>query len=108
MGIGEKKAGFISNIQMIATGFRYEFAFALAGASVRRSNKKYSLTEYARGSIISDRKTRYLSTNNRPNVGKGGISIIPYLDLNSNNHWDPGEPKVAGLNLRANAGRILC
>jgi hypothetical protein len=95
-----------SNIKLFEAGFRYDFSFAQTGASVRQNDKKTSLIQYARGSLIKDRQTKYLGTDNRFNVGKGGISIIPYLDLNANGIKDPGEPKVSGLNLRTNGGRI--
>jgi cell division protein FtsN len=45
-------------------------------------------------------------SDNRTNVGKGGISIVAFLDLNSNGKKDAGEPKAYGLNLRANGGRV--
>ena len=97
---------FNSNLKMAELGFRYDFSFAQTGFSVRQSDKKTTLVQYARGSFINDRKTNYLGTDNRTNVGKGGISVMPYLDINSNSKKDPGEPKVFGLNLRANGGRI--
>ena len=62
--------------------------------------------QYARGSLIKDIKTRYLGAYNRTNVGKGGISIIAYLDINANGKHDKGEPKAYGLNLHTNGGRI--
>jgi cell division protein FtsN len=96
----------VNNIQLAEMGFRYDFSFAQTGASVRQSDRKTTLVQYARGSLINDRSTRYLGTDNRPNVGKGGISIIPYLDLNANGVKDPGEPKVYGLNLHTNGGRV--
>jgi len=97
---------FKSNSNMAELGFRYDFSFAQTGFSVRQSNKKPTLVQYARGSLINDRKTGYLGTDNRSNVGKGGISIIAFLDLNSNGKRDPGEPKAYGLNLHANCGRV--
>ena len=72
----------------------------------RETNKKLTFVQYARGSLINDRKTKYLGTDNRTNVGRGGISIVPFIDLNSNGKKDPGEPKAYGLNLKANGGRI--
>jgi cell division protein FtsN len=95
-----------SNINTAQLQFRYDFSFAQAGFIASRSNKKTTLSQYARGSIINDRKTRYLGLDNRTNVGKGGISIIAFLDLNSNGKRDKGEPKVNGLNLHANGGRV--
>lgn len=97
---------FKNDIKLAEVGFRYDFSFAQAGASVRQYDKKISFTEYARGSLINDRKTRYLGTDNRPNVGRGGISVVPFLDLNNNGKKEPGEPKAFGLNLRAGSGRI--
>ncbi len=97
---------FRNDLKLAEAGFRYDFSFAQAGASVRLYDNKTSFTEYARGSLINDRKTRYLGVDNRPNVGRGGISVIPFLDLNNNGKKDPGEPKAFGLNLHSNAGRI--
>jgi hypothetical protein len=97
---------FAGNLQMGELGFRYDFSFAQTGASVRQSQKRTTLVQYARGSLINDSKTGYLGTDNRTNVGKGGISITAYLDLNANGHKDAGEPKAYGLNLHTNGGRI--
>jgi hypothetical protein len=98
---------FSNNLKLAEAGFRYDFSFAQAGATVRQYNDKTSFIEYARGSLIRDRKTKYLGTDNRPNVGRGGISVIPFLDLNANGKKDPGEPKAQGLNLHSNGGRIV-
>jgi hypothetical protein len=97
---------FSNDLKMAELGLRYDFSFAQTGASVRQSNNKTTLVQYARGSLINDRKTKYLGTDNRTNVGRGGISIVPYIDLNSNGKKDPGEPRAYGLNLRASGGRI--
>ena len=98
---------FRNNLRLAEAGFRYDFSFAQVGAAVRQYNNKTSFIEYARGSLINDRKTKYLGTDNRPNVGKGGITVIPFLDLNANGKKDPGEPKAQGLNLHSNGGRVV-
>jgi cell division protein FtsN len=97
---------FMSNMKLAELGFRYDFSFAQAGASVRQVDNRTSFVQYARGSLIYDRKSEYLGADNRTNVGRGGIAVIPYLDLNSNGMRDTGEPKARGLNLRVNAGRV--
>ena len=101
------KQNFRNNLKLAEAGFRYDFSFAQAGASIRQYNDKTSFIEYARGSLIRDRKTKYIGTDNRPNVGRGGISIIPFLDLNANGKKDPGEPRAYGLNLHSSGGRIV-
>lgn len=97
---------FRNDLKLAEMGFRYDFSFAQTGFSFRQADKTTSMVQYARGSLINDRKSRFLGADNRTNVGRGGISIVPYLDLNSNKKKDPGEPRAYGLNLRTNSGRI--
>ena len=97
---------FKNDLKLAELGFRYDFKFAQAGASVRQSNQKTNFVQYARGSLINDRQTHYLGADNRPNVGRGGISVVAYIDINNNGIKDKGEPKAYGLNLHSNSGRI--
>jgi cell division protein FtsN len=97
---------FMNNIKMAELGFRYNFRFAQAGASVRQTDSHTSFVEYARGSLIVDGKTGYVGGSNQFNVGKGGISVIPFIDLNGNGIRDKNEPKAPGLNLRSSGGIV--
>jgi cell division protein FtsN len=97
---------FRSNMYLLEFGLRYDFKFAQTSIATRHTDRSTTFIQYARGSIINDSQTNYVYTDNRSNVGKGGISIIPFIDKNANGTRDPGEPKVYGLNLRANSGRI--
>lgn len=98
---------FTNDLKMAELGFRYDFSFAQTGASIRQTNKNTALIQYARGSLIYDKKSKYLGADNRTNVGRGGIALIPYLDLNANGKRDKGEPKAFGLNLHVNGGRVV-
>ena len=71
---------FRSHTKSIEFGFRYDLAFAQTGLSFRNTNDQNTFVESARGSLLYDRKSRYVGTNNRSSVGKGGVSILPYLD----------------------------
>ncbi|NVO21345.1 MAG: SPOR domain-containing protein [Bacteroidetes bacterium] len=97
---------FKSNIQNLEFGFRYDFSFAQTAFTARRVNKSIMMTQSARGGFIYDGKSRYLHASNRNGVGKGGLLILPFLDLNCNGKREPGEPKAVGLNIHANGGRI--
>jgi len=97
---------FINNINNYQIGLRYEFSFAQTSALVRRDNNITSFVQSANGSVMFDGKTNYLGTDNRPSVGKGGIIIVPFLDLNCNGRRDKSEPKAYGLNFGINDGRI--
>ncbi|HEX2974925.1 MAG TPA: hypothetical protein VHO68_03230, partial [Bacteroidales bacterium] len=85
---------FNNNIRMAELGFRYNFNFAQTGASVRQTGRTTSIVEYARGSLLYDRSTRFLGPDNQFNVGKGGITVIPFIDLNANGIKEKGEPKA--------------
>ncbi|MBB6274380.1 hypothetical protein HDF26_004854 [Pedobacter cryoconitis] len=95
-----------SNIENIEFGIRYDFSMAQTGASVRKTNNSYRFLQYASGSLVYDQPTKYLGLTNHTSVGKGGITVVPYLDLNYNGQRDPGEPAAEGLRLRSYGGRI--
>lgn len=97
---------FRNDMRLAEAGLRYDFSFAQAGASIRQYDDRTSFIEYARGSLIHDKKTKYTAGDNRTNVGRGGIIIMPFIDLNSNGRKDNGEPRASGLNLRSSSGRI--
>src|SRR5665647_172659 len=98
---------FRSNTRSVEVGFRYDLSFAQAGFSVRNTNELTTLVESARGSLLYDRKTRYLGANNRTNVGKGAITLLPFLDVDGNGKRDKGEPRADGLQFRINGGTII-
>jgi cell division protein FtsN len=97
---------FRHNITMGEIGMRYDFSFAQTGASARQTNGQATYVQYARGSLINDRPTRWLKADNRTNVGRGGISVVAFLDLNANGIRDNGEPRAPGLNIKSSAGTL--
>jgi opacity protein-like surface antigen len=96
---------FKSNIKNVGIGLRYDFSFARVGVSARQSNNTVQLVQSARGSLIFDGKTKYVGATNRTSVGRAGITILPYLDINGNERRDEGEPKVQGLEAQIRNGR---
>lgn len=90
----------------ISVGLRYNFSFAQTSFTAKHGNHSLITTQSARGSLVFDDQTDYLSVNNQSNLGKGGIIISPFLDVNCNGLRDFNEPKVAGLNLHVNGGRF--
>ena len=48
-----------------------------------------------------------LHANNRTSVGKCGIVIEPFLDINGNGKRDANEPRVPGLNVHIDGGRMV-
>ncbi len=97
---------FRNDLRIGEIGFRWDFSFAQTGVSSRHSNGLTTLVEYARGSVVTDKKSSFTGARRYMNVGKGGVSIIPFLDVNGNGKRDQGEKKLTGLNLHASSGRI--
>lgn len=97
---------FKSNIRNIGLDLRYDLSFAQVSFSARRINDKTNLLQSARGSLLVNGESGYAGFNSRTNVGRGGLIMIPFLDLNDNGRKDRKEPKVNGLKLHVNGGRI--
>ncbi len=98
---------FAAGIRNVQVGLRYDFPYAQTGASAIFGNKNSSFIQTARGSLMFDGKTNWVGANNLTSVGKGGIVILPFLDLNDNGKHDKGEPKVTGLTLHMTGGRVV-
>jgi len=94
-----------SNYNSVNIGFRWEFSRAQVGAAVRKSsNNDITFITSVRGSVVRDTKTGYIGLSSQPVVGKGGIILLTYLDINNNGIKDPGEPKLKGLRYMLGAG----
>ncbi|MEP6725778.1 MAG: hypothetical protein ABJC98_08185 [Bacteroidota bacterium] len=96
-----------SVFQSVGIGLRYDFSFAIGGLSFTRGNHGTgNMVQSASGSLMYNDRTNHVNFNNRNSVGKGAIMVLPYLDLNGNGRHDADEPKVYGINISMNGGRI--
>jgi hypothetical protein len=100
------ETNIFSHLNSIELGLRYDFTWGQTAVSARKSNAVTSYIQSANGSLVSDAAAKYLKFDNHTNVGRGGVTVIPFLDLNLNGKMDPGEPKVAGLKLHINGGQV--
>ncbi|MEP6746705.1 MAG: carboxypeptidase-like regulatory domain-containing protein [Bacteroidota bacterium] len=95
-----------SAFQSIGIGLRYDFSFAITGLSFTRGNHgSGNMVQSASGSMMYDGQTNRAMLNNRNSVGKGAITILPYLDINGNGQRDQNEPAVSGVGVSVNGGR---
>jgi septal ring-binding cell division protein DamX len=97
---------FRTSVQSVQFGFRYDFSGVQTHVAYRSSNDVNTFYESARGSLLFDPKTKYLTASNRSSAGRGGIVILPFLDMNANSRYDKGEPKILGLRIGINGGRV--
>ena len=95
----------INNLFAASIGFRYNFSFGQTSASKRHSTNGSSYMQSARGSIIYDHKTGYINTSNQSNVGRGGLILVAFLDINNNGKRDKNEPKAEGLRMAVTGNR---
>jgi hypothetical protein len=96
-----------SNFNTIELTFRYDLSFAQVSLNTRVSNKFVMIGESARGSFAFGSGNGVVIADRRSQVGRAGLTVVPFLDINNNNHRDDNEPITAGMNIRINGGRIL-
>jgi hypothetical protein len=88
-------------LQSLTLGLRLNLSMMQTAFSVLQSNQTTALVESARGSLIYNDQTKRLKANKESNTGKGGLTILPYLDLNGNGHRDAGESVAEGLKIKS-------
>jgi hypothetical protein len=97
---------FANSSNTFQFGFRYDFAKIQTSASVRSSYNVTSFLQFLRGSMVYEGKGGDLKFSRNSSVGKGGIIVVPFLDINCNGKLDKGEQKIINMNLRISSGRI--
>ncbi len=88
-------------------GFRYNFSFAQFSFFGRKTSDNITLTEAVNGSLLYNQDSKKFITSSQNSVGRGGLIIQPFLDVNANGKKDKGEPKVNSLGIKINAGRTV-
>lgn len=87
--------------------FKYDLSFAQTNTTVRFSNHEISTYQGARGSLSFGSGNKHIQTSEGSTVGRGGLSLIPFVDVNHNGVFDKGEPIVDNLLVKINGGRII-
>ncbi|WP_341842153.1 hypothetical protein [Chitinophaga caseinilytica] len=98
---------FRGGVRLFQAGLRWDFAFGQMGLSVLKGNKSTTGVASMRGSFVHEGKTGYTAFSNRSQVGTGGLLLCAFLDLNGNSKRDNGEPRVQGLRMSVNGGRLI-
>lgn len=95
-----------SGYRSVEASFRWDLPFAQTFLSARASNFDLTTTQGGRGGIALNNKEKSALWSNRSALGKCGVVVYPFLDINHNFQQDPDEPLVQHLNIRLNGGRI--
>jgi hypothetical protein len=94
--------GAIRNVQI---GLRFDLDYVNASAYVRTGNRGTAFFENASTSMQFG-KNGYVNVSNRSSVGRGGLIIMPFLDINGNGKYDKNEPRVSGVEVKASSGMV--
>lgn len=98
---------FLTNSKSVNLTFRYELPYMTTNASASISNAKVQFSESASGSFAFNSGGKYVHTDRRNAVGRSGISINPFVDVNFNGVKDANEPNSKGLRVRSSGGQVL-
>jgi len=96
-----------SNYNSVELTLRYDFSFAQTSINTRVSDKYIMTGQNARGSFAFGSGNGRVIVDKRSQLGRAGLTIIPFLDINDNNHREENEPITAGMKMRINGGRVL-
>ena len=103
--IGYEK-NILHNISTINLGLRLNLSFAQTSFSVTQGHHSTSFSQAAFGSLLYNSTQHSLSLTNESNIGKGGLKILAFLDLNRNGRRDSAEPRALGLRIKINGGKL--
>ena len=98
---------FRSSYRSINLSFRWDFSFSQVNLSTRISGNEVASTQGARGSFAFGSGNNYVHADNRSAIGRSGVAVIPFVDVNHNGIRDEGEPVAEGVAVRMNGGRII-
>lgn len=91
----------------VGLSIRYNFSFMNASLSTSVNNGKLQVSESSSGSLMFDRKSRFVQANNIASVGRGGITIEAFVDINFNGKHEKNEPYLHTLNVKCNGGKVV-
>lgn len=92
------------DIQNLQIGVRLSLKAANYAMYLNRHNSKVTINQAINGSLVYDKSTPRVLADNINKVGRGGLTIAAFLDVNSNGSRDPGEPTVEGLDVKVLSG----
>jgi len=98
---------FRSAYRSLQFSLRWDFSFSQVNFSARVSDNEFLSTQGAQGSFAFGSGNGYVHKDNRASTGRGGVAVIPFIDINHNRIKDSGEHFASGLEVRMSGGRTL-
>ena len=98
---------FLYDKYFLSFNFRFDMSFARTNFSALASNGKMFTSASAQGSMALGSGNNYVHGSNNPSVGRGGISLYPFLDMNNNGIFDNGEHMVKLTSVKIAGSKAL-
>ena len=102
---GEENFSF--SYRSLEVSFRWDFSFSQVNFNARIAKNEFLSTQGARGSFAFGSGNGYVNADNRSAIGRSGIAIVPFVDINHNGEKDDYEPFAKGLSIKMSGGRVL-
>jgi hypothetical protein len=97
----------MASSRSVSLSFRWDLSFAQTNFSTRIGTDEISANQGLRGSLAFGTGKGYVHATNRSAIGRGGLTIIPFIDLNHNAIKEKEEPLTPNVNTRISGGRML-
>ena len=95
------------NNHIVSVGFKCDLSFARTNITAIHSENVNIISGNAQGSITFGSGNNQIIANKNSSVGKGGISLYPFLDLNNNGIFDKGEKMVKLNSVKVHGGKVI-
>ncbi len=102
LAVYERNVAYRDNY--FSLNFKYDLPFARTSISTSYSHGNVSTSENAQGSLAFKAGNKKVFVNNNSSIGKGGILIYPFFDLNNNGIYDKGESMIKLTNVNVIGG----
>ena len=97
----------INNNDVISLNLSYDLSFARTRVSASKNKDRIYSSQSIQGSLAFGGGNGYNHASNNSAVGKGGILLYPFLDLNNNSIFDKGEQMVKLTKVRVSGGKPI-
>jgi hypothetical protein len=97
---------FKNNTRYLLFGLRFNLAFAQASFYTRVGSDDVSFYETASGSLQYESKTGYINATSQSSIGRGGLVMLFFVDINNNGSYEKDEPRISDADIKITGGRI--
>ncbi len=77
-----------------------------SNSSLNFQKRRSTLSQTLSGSLLYCAESKKILTSPRPNYGRTGIHLTPFLDIDHDGIMDPEEPPVRELRVEVNTGQV--